>query len=294
MSPDTALALCRFLHDASVMLLWGGCAYLAWLVPRELAEAVGRRLRTLTIVAVAVAVATVLLALPLETAEIGEGWNDAIDLETIHDVLFGTTVGSAWMAQFLCALVLAGAALVRWRARLVAMAVASGLLLASLALTGHAVMQSGWTGAGHIANDIVHVLAGGAWLGALIPLLPVLAALSNPARRSDAGRALRRFSNVGHAAVALVLASGLINTLLILGHLPLDWSSPYQQLLTAKIVLVAVMTGLAIVNRYVFVPMMKRSRINVTAALRFATIAEIALGLGAIGAVSVFGMLEPQ
>lgn len=294
MSPETALALCQFLHNSSVMLLWGSCAYLAWLVPCALAAVVGRRLRALAIAAIAVAASTVLAALPLESAEIGDGWNDAINPVTIHDVLFETTVGSAWMMQLLCALAFLVAALVRWRLRLASLATASGLLLGSLALTGHAVMQSGWIGAGHVANDMIYVLAGGAWFGALIPLMPILAMLGDPRRRADCIRALRRFSNAGHVAVALVLVTGLINALLILGRLPLDWSSPYEALLAAKIALVATMTALAVVNRYVLLPMIKLGHENIKCAILLATMAEIALGTGALVTVSIFGTLEPS
>jgi len=293
MSPDAALALCRFLHDASAMLVWGGFGYLAWLVPRDLADAVGRRLRIPGILAIGVAAATVLTALPVEAAQIGEGWRDAIDLGTLHDVLFETTVGSAWTVQAVCALLLVVSAMFARQARRTAVAATSGLLLASLALAGHAVMQAGTQGFAHIANDALHVLAGGAWLGALVPLLPILAALDDPRCRTEASVALRRFSNAGHVAVGVVLVSGLINTLLVLGHLPLDWSSPYQALLAAKTALVALMTGLAVANRYVFVPRLKRRRPEMTTALRIATIAEIALGLLAIGAVSMFGVMEP-
>ena len=42
MDPTTALELCRFLHDASLMLLWGSCAYLSLLVPKAIADIVWR------------------------------------------------------------------------------------------------------------------------------------------------------------------------------------------------------------------------------------------------------------
>jgi putative copper export protein len=107
------------------------------------------------------------------------------------------------------------------------------------------------------ANDVLHVLAGGAWLGALLPLIPILRLLDEPDCHADALLSLRRFSTAGHIAVALVLTSGVINTALILQRLPTDWSSPYQALLALKIILIAGMTGLAIVNRYIFVPRMR-------------------------------------
>ena len=47
--------------------------------------------------------------------------------------------------------------------------------------------------------------------------------------------------------VALAVCSGVINTSLILGRLPLDWSQPYQLLLSAKICLVGAMVGISMI-----------------------------------------------
>lgn len=292
MSPAGALDLCRFLHDAAAMLLWGSFAYLAWLVPQALAEDVARGLRPLRNAAIALVVLTLLAALPLRAAMLGEGWGDATNLETLRAVLFETTIGSSWQNQAACALLLLGALFVPRRQRRAAIAVASGLLLASLASIGHTALHQGGLRIAHMLNDAVHVLCAGGWLGALVPLLPVLRALDDPARRADAGCALRNFSRVGHGVVALVLLSGLANTLLVLGRLPTDFASPYQALLAAKIVLVGAMVCLALANRYVLVPRLSRSG-GAETALRSGIFAEIALGLVVIGLVAVFGMLEP-
>ena len=104
---------------------------------------------------------------------------------------------------------------------------------------------------------------------------------------------MRRFSSAGHGAVAIVIATGVLNSMLVLGKWPIDWSSPYQAMLAAKVALVAVMTSLAVFNRYVLVPRMADSRAESVAALRISTIAEIILGIVVVGLVSVFGLLEP-
>jgi putative copper resistance protein D len=292
-SPGTALAACRFLHDASAMLLWGAFGYLATLVPPDLARGIGRRLEPLRVAAIAVAVATTAAALFLESALIGAGWPDALHPATIGTVLLETSVGRAWQIQAVAA-VLVGLTLAAPSARRpAATALAAGLLSASLALTGHAVMQEGWLGVAHRVNDAIHVLAGGAWVSALVPLLPILAALDEPERRRQADGALRRFSTAGHVAVALVVLSGVINTALVLGRWPIHWSSPYQAMLGSKIVLVAIMICLALTNRYRLLPRLATDRLGASAALRLSTITELVLGLAVIGLVSVFGMLEP-
>jgi Copper resistance protein D len=68
--------------------------------------------------------------------------------------------------------------------------------------------------------------------------------------------------------------------------------SPYQALLLAKICLVAVMIGLAIVNRYVLAPHLQSVPDDLH-RLRFSTIGEVVLGLCAVGVVSILGTLAP-
>jgi putative copper resistance protein D len=292
MSPETGLAVCRFLHDASAMLLWGCFALLWTLVPRELARDTAQRLEGFRLIAAAVAILTALAALPLETAMVGTGWEDALRPATVKAVLFETSIGSAWLIEMAMAVLLLAAALFARNSRPGATALAAGLMVAALATSGHAVMHEGWLGVGHRITDAVHALSAGAWIGALVALLPILGALGRQTQQADAAIALRRFSTAGHGVVALVLASGIANTLLVLGHLPTDWSSPYQAMLAAKIVLVAAMACLALANRYVFAPRLQRQP-GAAASIRRGTIGELALGAGVLGLVSVFGMLEP-
>ncbi|MBB4571277.1 putative copper resistance protein D [Rhizobium leucaenae] len=275
------------------MLLWGASAFLWLLVPKVLAEKVWRMFGAAPLLAALVAALTTLASLPLASATIGNGWSDAFDTGTIRDVLFETTVGQAWLAEAAATLILVLAFPPPERWRRPGVALGSGLGLAALMLTGHASMHEGWLKLAHRANDVLHVLAGGGWLGALVPLVPILRLLNMPEDRTEALLALRRFSTVGHFAVALVIASGLVNTMLVLQHLPTDWSSPYQAMLAIKIVLVAGMSLLAIVNRYVLVPRMRHDRARALSAIRRGSIAEIVLGITVIALVAVFGVLEP-
>ncbi len=294
MDPCAALAVCRFLHDAAAMLVWGAAGYLCTLVPEKLAGTVWRRLRVPGVVAIAVAVATTAASLPFETAVIGAGWSDAFDPATVRDVLTGTSVGQAWQEQAVASalLLVALAATDRWRRG--GIALASGLLLAGAALTGHAVMQEGWIGVLHPINDAIHILSAGAWLGALVPLLIILRRLDVPEYRQEAGTALRRFSTAGHVVVALIVASGVINTMLVLGRWPTDWSSPYQALLALKIALVVCMVGIAAFNRYVLVPYIALRGPCAYRMFRRTSAVEVLLGLAVVALVAVFGMLDPS
>lgn len=290
---EAATALCRFAHDAAALLLWGAAAYIVALLPPRLQGDIEQRLHAFRVGATLIAVATTLAMLPLEAAAIGEGWPDAADAATLQAVLTQTGFGHGWQAQAWAALLLVASLAAPRGWRWPATAAASALVVASLALTGHAAMREGWAGLAQRSNDAVHVLAAGAWIGALIPLRPVVRALDGPvSSRRDAGRALRRFSNAGHAAVALVIATGAANVALILGRWPTDWRSPYQALLAAKIAVVMAMTGLAVLNRYVVVPRMRRSR-PWADAFGLAVMVEIGLGAAAVACVSIFGLWDP-
>jgi putative copper resistance protein D len=293
MSADALLAACRFLHDGALMALWGAFAYLAVLVPESLAQPVADRLTNFRLAAVSLSLATTCLTLPLQAAIIADGWMDALNVQVLGDIVASTSVGKAWLGQLLGAGLLAAVQALPPRLAPKATASASGLALATLALGGHAVMQGGWQGILHPLNDVLHVLSAGGCFGALLPLVFVLAKFDQPRFKAQAAVALRRFSSVGHWAVALAILSGIANSLFIVGW-PLGWASPYQALLTTKIIIVLAMTGVAILNRYWFVPRIGGNRENALAAIRTGTLVEIGLGLAAILLVAVFGMLDPM
>ncbi|TPJ90608.1 copper homeostasis membrane protein CopD [Mesorhizobium sp. B2-3-13] len=293
MSAGFALAVCTFLRDTFAMLLWGTFAYLSIVVPSKLARDIQQRLQLFRIIATGVVATSTIAALPLEAGSIGDGWTDVFDRSMIWAVLSQSTVGHTWLVQAVTVLSLVAALVIPSTYRQTWTALAASLVLAGFTLTGHAAMQQGWIGFGHRLNDAIHVLSCGAWLGSLVPLLLILLALNDPKKRISAGLALRRFSKVGHVVVALVLATGVINTFLTLGEWPTNWSSPYQAMLATKMVLVLLMVSFAMLNRYKFVPQIAFQRSKSLRAIRIGTMTEITLSVCVIALVSIFGMLEP-
>jgi copper resistance protein D len=289
---DAVVAGSRFLHYLALMLLFGGSAFLWKIATPELRMRIDLRLTPAARIAALLIALTTLAGLPLQAGEIVGSWQATMDVDILLKVL-RTHLGQVWILRMLLALLVLATTLMlrpgRWRA----VAVSAGILLASLALTGHAAMDQGMRGVLHGANHVVHLLCGGAWLGSLPPFLFCLRLLADPVLRGDAGATLRRFSNAGHVAVAGVLLSGVINTMLVLGRWPTDWSMPYQLLLSLKILLTATMVALAVANRYVFVPRMKGNSVSAVASIRRYTVIEIGLGMAILALVAVFGMLEP-
>ncbi len=289
--PDGAVVVCRFLFNSAVLLLWGSAAYLRVLVPPDLRWQIWERLLTIRVISTVLIALATAATLPARAAEIGDGWRDAVDPSVLWDVAFATTVGTAWLWQAAFAFAVLFAGFLPVRSRLSAILLLSALLVGGMALTGHAVIDDGLRRTFHQLNDVLHVLAGGAWFGALLPVLMIVGRLNDPSTRSDARTALVRFSTAGHLAVALVIATGLTNTLLILGGLPMDWAVEYQELLAIKIALVAVMTLVALTNRYIVVPAIARH--HDTRLLAAGTVTEIAIGVVVIALVALFGTLPP-
>src|SRR5262245_64425799 len=99
----------------------------------------------------------------------------ALNLATVGTVLSETLFGRVWVLRFVIAAALAATLLSRRRALDSVGALLAGALLASLAWAGHAAGERGTDRLVHLSADAVHLLAAGAWLGALLPLAHVLA-----------------------------------------------------------------------------------------------------------------------
>ncbi|OMQ24396.1 copper homeostasis membrane protein CopD [Serratia oryzae] len=284
--------LCRFAHFAAVMLMFGSSLFTAVLSPQRFSPLITRDLHPLLLASTWLSAFTALLMLAVQAGLMGDGWADTWQLATWWAVL-GTTFGEAWRWHLAVAwLVLLALRLpVPYRAKV--LAGCSALLLVSMAFIGHAAMHAGALGVLHRFNHALHLLAASYWFGCLLPLLACLRYLVQPQWRSDALVALIRFSRWGHAAVAVVILTGVINSLIILGHWPLNIDSPYQRLLVLKIALVALMVLAALANRYAIVPAMGSVPTLAQRGLILACWCEVVLGGAVLLLVSVFATYAP-
>jgi putative copper resistance protein D len=289
----TALAICRFAHFLAAMLAFGASAFLAFDAPADLRHALAPGIRRLAVAASLIALATGGLWLSLQTASMADDWRAATDPGAIAAVLTRTGFGRAWVLHLGLAAAFVAAALFAPRDGWGAIAALSGLTLASLGLVGHAAMQAGALGVLHRANHALHLLAAGAWIGGLIPFVLSLDAYARNVLRRDAVTAMMRFSFSGHFVVAAIVATGLANIALTSGRAPLPPTTPYRALLDVKLGLVAMMIGLAIVNRYALVPRLRRSP-DALSGLRAISLVNVALGTLVVALVSVFALLDPK
>ena len=182
---------------------------------------------------------------------------------------------------------------------LVAVALGGAVALGSLAWSGHGIMDDGRTGTVHLVADIVHLLAAGVWIGALASLLWMLATARDDSTATS-HQALAGFASVGTASVALVVASGLINSWLLVGPKNLFslGTSLYGQLLLIKLALFAGMVSLAASNRFRLTPALGAARTPgdshyALQRLRLSLTLEAFAALAVLGLVAWLGTLEP-
>lgn len=298
---ETTLAAVRLVQFASAFFLLGAPAFALALVAGEAERRafdawLGRGL----VVAAVGALASGVAWLDLDAAIMGGAWSDALDPQTLATVLFDTLFGHAWcwhlgLAAVLLVVVLA---MPRHKSVLALLVVLAAAHVATLAWAGHAVMHRRSLA---IVVQAVHLLAGALWLGSL----PALHHVVRRARRDDwAGweaplrAVLPLYSDAGTVAVALILLTGIYNSLSLLHGVASFAVTPYGRVLLVKIFLVLPMIWVAAGNRYVLMPQIAASPAGAGPAaplsrLVRAVAAEQVLGVLILAAVSVLGLLPP-
>ena len=228
-----------------------------------------------------------------------------IDQEAIGGLLTGSAIGAAWKVRVVALVIAAVAAMVAASrsAGLSIVVLASAVALATLAWTGHGAMDENASGWVHLAADILHLIASGAWLGALFGLVLLVsrpAARVDPAHLSLTHRALHGFGTIGTLVVAAIVLTGLYNgwMLIGIGNVSALPSTLYGQLFILKMALFVAMLALASLNRFRLTPIFERAIIAHDAqaalsALRSSLAIETACIITIFALVAWLGTLEP-
>ena len=244
------------------------------------------------------------LGLLAQTAVLAGSMRDALAPESLSAVL-GMGLGRSSMIRAALAgvLLVALPAIGSRRAAWIMAGVGGALICGSFAWMGHGAATEGSVGLLHLSSDIVHTLAAGVWIGALVAFLILSAAADRepPQRQQQLHRALHEFSGVGSVLVAVLIATGLINSWFVIGMggLPHLWTTAYGQLLTLKLVLFIAMLGLAAVNRLRLSPRLgaaleARSPTRAAiSALRVSLAMETGISMVVLALVAWFGALAP-
>lgn len=287
---DTLLALGRLSTYTGALQLFGVAAFQYWLAAPGLRVALDHRARQIARVSAVLLIGGQIAWLAATAGLMADGWASAVDPATLSLVLTETAFGRSWGILMLAGL-LAGIASFSTRSwRLPAYG--SGLLLAGFSFVGHATIGLGiWAIVNHLSQAI-HLISASFWLGALLPLLLSLTFFLDDVLDGDAEATLRRFSGLGHFAVAALMLSGVANSWFVVEG-QFDLTVPYQQLLLLKAALACTMCCLALINRYVFVPAIPDGGPGLRQLMQ-GTIAEIVIGASVVGLVSVIGTMSPS
>ncbi len=209
----------RFIHFTSLlMLVFGFAMYGAWLAPFNDSSLAGEAFSAFT---------TARCRLEFDQCHCnarrsgrvdGNGMGRCIH-RNIWQAVLQTQFGGVWLWQIVLALVTLIVALMQPRnmPRLLFMLTTAQFIL--LAGVGHATMNEGVTAKIHQTNHAIHLICAAAWFGGLLPVLWCMQLIKGRWRH-QAIQALMRFSWCGHFAVIGVLASGVLNALLITGFPP--------------------------------------------------------------------------
>jgi len=311
---DWSIIATRLLQFAAALILFGSSLfYLYGLSPTSAAgpgisapgtaSAPGRRLLLLAAV---VALASTILWIMAETAALGADSSDSLRPSALLSVLSQTRFGQlaatriGWLAISISAAVALPAGKRLW----IVQSVFGGALVASFAWSGHGAMNQGTARIVHLGADVLHLLAAGVWIGALLPLsMLILRSLRTQAltHARQGAHALTRFSGVGLAVVATLILTGCVNSWYLIG--PTHWrelfTSPYGLMLSMKLALFALLLLLAAVNRLRLAPQLRTALLKPAALavalrrLRASLIAETVLALLVLGLVAVLGTLAP-
>jgi putative copper resistance protein D len=277
-------AALRFFHFSAAIALAGEFAFLLLVARPDALLARSRRAATL---ALAVLLASGVLWYFVQVAVMSGG-------EAFDATALSTLFGRVAIARLLLALAL-GAALLALRRSprktplFILCGALAAALLATLAATGHGAAEQGRERTMHLAADALHLLAAGAWLGAL-PWLAFV--LRKGADAALAARAVRRFSVLGIASVATLIVTGTANAWYTVGDFPSLFGTAYGELLCVKLVLFAAMLALAAANRLRWTPQLGALPVALSRLRRNAT-AEIALGLAVLALVAALGVTVP-
>lgn len=303
------LVAVRFALYLALATLFGLAAFALYALRRdERCEAIDMRpwLGALAILGVLLSVGWLVL---ITASMAGTGpW--PVDRSAVEALLGGSAIGTSWIVR-IAALVVAAVAAVgagRRTGPLAVVTVSSATALAALAWAGHGAAGEGTTGWWQLAADVVHLLASGAWIGAIFGLVLLVA---RPLRRIDAAhlqmtyRALHEFGPTGTIIVAAIVATGLVNGWVLVGVEDIGsiGTRLYGRLLIAKLVLFVAMLALAGLNRFRLTPAFAQAMARgdhrgdyrgALHALRRSLAVEASCVVTILGLVAWLGTLDPR
>lgn len=302
------LVIARWIHFASVFVLFGSSFF--WLYERRERSATGpgglpRTLRATTIllrIAAPVAAISGTAWLALVLINMTKDFGSIVDTEDLRLYFFETPFGTVSFLRL--ALFVASVVIVflpwqsRWR--FATLALIGALLLITQARFGHSAEGSGLYRAIVITVYGIHAVATAAWVGGLPPLLFALIEQRcfGPSEARDCTLDIcSRFSLMAMIAVTLAVASGIANAgFRVDGSFGRLLGSDYGDVLLKKLAFVGAMLAVAYFNRFIAMPRLRvaslRGMKQIT-KLRYSLAVDVVLGIFVLGASAILGITMP-
>lgn len=244
------LALARGFSVAALLSAFGALLFRSVVLPklagRVAPEEAARRVARLATTSLVVAVPLLLVWAGLQTADLAQSGGDLGALVAGLPAAIGTTsFGHVWLSQL--AAVLVGIAVLRGKPGWALLPCTAAVILQA----GHSHALSMYGGPSLLLlSDVVHLLAAGAWLGGLLPLL--LAVQSLPPL--GGALAARWFSPLGKACVVAMAITAVYQGWQLVGDVPGLVGTAYGEMAVVKLGLFGALFAFAVVNRYHLAP----------------------------------------
>lgn len=303
---EPAVVVLRLIQYAGAMILMGSSLFFLYALPRTTvaAEPPAPFARGLIAIAAGLLALAGALGLLAQTSVMAGSIAEGLKPESLQAVITGMDLGKAGVVRVLAAVLALVVVLALRQGRLswALSALLGAVATASFAWSGHAAATEDTGKAVHLAADVAHGWAAAVWVGALAAFFLLLRPRAAVARSAAALHgALHGFAGVGTLLVAVLIATGLINSWFLVGPDRIGGlaTTPYGRLLSLKILLFVAMLGLAAVNRFQLTPRLGRVLANPDrhaaplAALRRSVVIETAIGLIVLALVAWFGTLAP-
>lgn len=329
----TAFSVVRAVQYAAIAVAGGALAFLVACWLPGLAEAAGsdprwaassqvfaRRTRWLLVGAGVAGTISAVFAILLEGAQTrGVTLWGAASANVLADV-FDTRFGTVWQIALVCWLFIAisglarpttvpvlrpasvgatGLALAVREAPLVQLAIPLAALCLLPSLAGHTSVDPPVVVM--LPSNVLHVAAMAVWLGGIVMLVVALRAALGPLETADRTRLLAavvsRFSVIAGATFAVLLASGVLQTVLELPSVSALVDTGYGRAILIKIILFAALVALGWLNRSRSLPGLRaagESPVLASRLLRRTLQVELGLGVAVIAVTGALAGYDPR
>jgi putative copper export protein/mono/diheme cytochrome c family protein len=295
---DLALSVVRGANIAASFSIFGVPVFWSVVAPLPLMQAdaatrrqVGGRFFALFQASLAVVFVTATLWLLIEASVMADAASLVQSLTAIWPVVTDTRFGHVMVLR----LALLGFACVSLgdgtkRRRVAAAAFVAGLALSLHAWLAHAGASADTGGRILLVNETLHLLAGGAWLGSLTPLVIMLSVL-NP---NLAFLTARRFAFLGLLCVTALAGTAIVQSWMLIGSLGGLFGTDYGHVALLKLGLFLTLLAIADTNQFRFTPALSRPAAEDTKRRFVRSVAvETAIGVSVVLAAAFLAELTP-